>query len=77
VSTGDFSKEGIQGKTKTYRAGKAGLTYAARRCASAKFSGSDRTACRCEPAIRENTSFMVSGILVLGRWNFRVALEAS
>src|SRR5215475_3672025 len=29
----------------------AGLFYAARRCASAKFSGSDRTACRSAPAI--------------------------
>jgi len=45
---------------------KPGWFYAARRCASAKFSGSDRTVCRSELAIRSNTSFMVSWILVLG-----------
>ena len=51
--------------------------YAARLCASAKFSGSDKTLCRSAPAIRSKTPFMVSWILVLGRWNFRVAFEAS
>jgi hypothetical protein len=73
---GRFSKKGGSIR-KTLPGRKAGLFYAARRCASAKFSGSDKTACRSAPAIRDKTSFIVSGILVLGRWNFRVALEAS
>src|ERR1700733_15607352 len=72
---GRFLKGGLHREDNTRQEG--GAVYAARRCASAKFSGSDKTACRSEPAIRDKTSFIVSGILVLGRWNFRVALEAS
>src|SRR5437879_5921663 len=54
-----------------------GRAQAARRCASETFSGSERTACRSESAIRSRTSFIVSWIRVLGLWNFRVALDAS
>jgi hypothetical protein len=74
--SGDFQRR-VSREDKNHEAGRAGLFYAARRCASAKFSGSDRISCRSAPAIRSNTPFIVSWILVLGRWNFRVALEAS
>jgi hypothetical protein len=73
----DFSKGGALEEDLLSRGKKAGLNYAARRCASAKFSGSDRTDCRSETAILSRTSFMVSWILVFGLWNLRVALEAS
>src|SRR5208283_4838986 len=74
--SGDFQRRVFR-EDKTPQGRRAGLFYAARRCASAKFSGSDNTSCRSAPAIRSKTPFIVSWILVLGRWNFRVALEAS
>src|SRR5580692_8478165 len=64
----EFSKGGLltQERLGQIAGRREGWFYAARRCASAKFSGSDRTVCRSELAILSRTSFMVSWILVLG-----------